>query len=59
MAYEEIKKLCGMPKQQIHDWYWKMEDILVHNHNTFMNFHKIDRYNLDLIQYLEKRISDV
>jgi hypothetical protein len=59
MAYEEIKKLCGMPKQQIHDWYWKMEDILVHNHNTFMNFHKTDRYNLDLIQYLEKRISDV
>jgi len=24
-----------------------------------MNFHKTDQYNLDLIKYLEKRISDV
>ena len=59
MAYEEIKKLCKMSKQEIHEWYWKMEDILIHNHETFMNFHKTDQYNLDLIKYLEKRISDV
>ena len=59
MAYEEIKKLCKMTKKEIHEWYWKMEDILIHNHETFMNFYKTDQYNLDLIKYLEKRISDV
>jgi len=57
MAYEEIKKLCHMPKQQLHDWYWSMEEILIHNHRTLLNFHKTDRYNLDLIKYLEKRIN--
>lgn len=59
MAYDEITKLCKMTKQEIHDWYWQMEEILIHNHNTFMNFHKTDQYNLDLIKYLEQRISDV
>lgn len=59
MAYEEIKKLCKMSKLDIHNWYWKMEDILLHNHETFMNFYKTDKYNLELIQYLEKRISNV
>jgi hypothetical protein len=58
-AYKEIEKLAKMSKDQIHDWYWKMEEILMHNHKTFLNFHKTDRYNLDLIEYLEKRISDV
>ena len=51
MAYDEIKKLCKMTKQEIHEWYWKMEDILVHNHKTFLDFHKTDRFNLDLIKY--------
>jgi hypothetical protein len=59
MAYKEIEKLAKMSKDQIHDWYWQQQDTLVHNHKTFMNFHKTDRYNLDLIAYLEKRISDV
>jgi hypothetical protein len=59
MAYKEIEKLAKMSKDQIHDWYWQMEEILMHNRKTFLNFHKTDKYNLDLIAYLEKRISDV
>lgn len=30
---KEIKKLCNMSKQEIHDWYWGMEDIYKHNYN--------------------------
>jgi hypothetical protein len=59
MAYKEIKRLCSMSRQQLHDWYWSMEEILIHNHKHFLDFYKKDQYNLDLIKYLESRIADV
>lgn len=40
MAYEQIKRLCLMTKQEIHEWYWKMQDILVHNHQHLLSIHK-------------------
>ena len=27
-----------MSKQEVHDWYWSMEDILVHNFNLFKDY---------------------
>ncbi len=59
MVYTEIKKLCAMSKEQIHKWYWSMEEILLHNQKHMLNFYKEDTYNLELIKYLEQRISDV
>ena len=32
---KEISRLCSMSKQEIHDWYWEMEDILKHNHTYY------------------------
>ena len=32
---KEISRLCNMSKQEIHDWYWKMEDILKHNYTYY------------------------
>jgi hypothetical protein len=40
MAYEQIKRLCLMSKQKIHEWYWGMQDILIHNHQHLLNIHK-------------------
>jgi hypothetical protein len=37
MAYNEIKKLCNMTKEEIHNWYWSMEEILIHNHNHLLS----------------------
>ena len=37
MAYHEIKKLCNMTKEEIHNWYWSMEEILIHNHNHLLS----------------------
>jgi len=51
--YSEITRLCSMPKEELHVWYWKMEDILVHNHDHFLQFHKTDTHNLNLIKYLK------
>jgi hypothetical protein len=40
MAYEQIKKLCLMSKQEIHEWYWNMQDILIHNHKHLLSIHR-------------------
>ena len=46
----EVKRLCEMSKEEIHDWYWKMEDILIHNHKTLINHHKNKLFGEDLIK---------
>jgi hypothetical protein len=28
---EEVKRLCSMPKEEIHNWYYNMQDILIYN----------------------------
>ena len=37
---KEIIKFSKMSKQEVHDWYWSMEDILIHNFNLFMKYGK-------------------
>ena len=42
---KEIIKFSKMSKQEIHDWYWSMEDILVHNFKLFMDYGKNRQQN--------------
>jgi len=35
---KEIIRLGKMSKQKIHDWYWSMEEILIHNFELFMEY---------------------
>mgnify|MGYP003124249087 CR=1 FL=1 len=37
MITKEIERLCHMSDDEIHDWYWSMEEILIHNYNHFHN----------------------
>ena len=39
-AYEQVKRLCKMSKEEIHNWYWSMEEILIHNHKHLLSIHK-------------------
>lgn len=32
---KEINKLCSKPIEEIHEWYWSIEDILKHNYYHF------------------------
>jgi hypothetical protein len=34
---QEINKLCSKPIEEIHEWYWSIEDILKHNYYHFYN----------------------
>ena len=57
MAYAEIKRLCLMSKEEIHQWYWQMEDILIHNHHTFLSYHTTDKLNLELVNFLDRCVN--
>jgi len=57
MVYEQIKKICSMSKEQLHDWYWSMEDILVHNREHLLTLYKTDKTTEDFIKYLHERIN--
>lgn len=57
MIYNEIKRLCSMSKEELHNWYWQMEDILLHNRNHLLEFHKNDIHAVNLIEYLHNRTN--
>jgi hypothetical protein len=50
MIYNEIKRLCNMSKEEIHNWYWGMKDILMHNHNHLLEHHKRGLFGEELIK---------
>jgi hypothetical protein len=58
MVYEQIKKLCKMTKKQLHNWYWKMEDILVHNREHLLTLYKTDKTTEDFIKFLDNRMNE-
>ena len=45
MILDEIKRLCSMSKEEIHKWYYEMEDILLHNQKHFADYEKQDTIN--------------
>jgi hypothetical protein len=57
LIYKEIERIGDMSKQEIHDWYWSMKDILIHNHNHLLTLHNQEPKSLELIKYLHDRIS--
>lgn len=57
MIYTEVKRLLAMSQEEIHNWYWSMEDILLHNHNHFLNFCKTDEHTKRMLTYMNFRLK--
>jgi hypothetical protein len=57
LVYQEIIKLCSMSKEEIHNWFWSMEDILIHNHNHLMSIYHNEPMRINLINYLYTRTN--
>lgn len=57
MIIKEVERLAAMDINQLHDLYWKLEEILVHNYNHFLEYHKNDVKGRKFIEYLHSRIS--
>jgi hypothetical protein len=57
LIFNEIQRLCCMNKEELHEWYWSMREVLEHNHTHFLEFYKNDSYSLNFVEYLFRRIS--
>jgi hypothetical protein len=57
MIYEEIQRLCAMSKEDIHNWYWGMEEVLIHNHQHLKSIYKTEQNSMNLVKYLNSRIK--
>lgn len=56
MVHAEIKRLCRMNKKQLHNWYWSMKDILIHNREHLLTLYKTDKTTENFIGYLGERV---
>lgn len=55
MIYSEVTRLCNMPIEELHEWFWNLEDILVHNRNHFISIWDKEQGNLDFVEFLRGR----
>ena len=58
MIYSEIQRLCAMSIEELHKWYWSMEDILVHNRNKLMTLYMTDNVSQAFIDYMHGRVRN-
>ena len=57
LIYNEIARLCSMSKEDLHNWYWSMEEILIHNHNHILTLYQTDPYIFNLVKYLDEKTA--
>mgnify|MGYP003674186407 FL=1 len=53
MIENEIIKLCNKPIQEIHDWYWSIEDVIKYNYYHFYETF-VPNMKLKMIDELEE-----
>jgi hypothetical protein len=56
MIFNEITKLNSLSIDEIHDWYYSITDILLHNQKLFMSFKDIDPFET-VYQQIEKAFN--
>jgi len=57
MIYQEIARLSTMSKEEIHNWYWSMEEILIHNQRHLLSLRDDEGLTTGLIKYLHTRVT--
>ena len=56
MIYAEITRISLMSKEEIHNWFWSMKEILLYNHRHLLTIYKTEPKGRDLIKYLHERV---
>jgi hypothetical protein len=59
MIYNEIKRLCNMSKEELHNLYWSMKDILIYNHRHLINHHKRGLFGEELIKEFSNIVNRI
>jgi len=56
MIFDEVHRLCRMSKEELHSWYWQMEEILIYNRNLLLEKYKSDSLSLEFINHLHSKV---
>jgi hypothetical protein len=56
LIFKEIKRLCSMTNEELHTWYWGMEDILIHNHNHLKQLYLNEPASTEFVNFLNDQI---
>jgi hypothetical protein len=57
LIYSEVQRLCSMSLEELHSWYWCMEEILIHNHSHLLTLYQNEPYAIEAVKYLQEKIS--
>lgn len=55
-AYDEIDRLVSMPIEELHDLYWRMEEILIYNQEHLLNIHRNKELATGFFEFLYSQI---
>ena len=62
MILDAVKNLCNLNKEEIHDWYYSLTDILIHNQKVLRDYQPLqdtlDMKSLDRVR-IWKDIFDI
>jgi hypothetical protein len=56
MIYKEIERLSHMSSKEMHNWFWSMKNILVHNHDHLLTLHRQEPKSLELVKFLHNHV---
>jgi len=59
MVVQEVKRLCSMSQDEIHEWYWNMQDILEHNRNHLVQIYKHEPLTKNFVKFLQEKSKSV
>jgi hypothetical protein len=57
MIYSEITRISSMSTEEIHNWFWSMKDILIHNNRHVLEIYKNEARCVELVKYLHERLT--
>jgi len=57
MIHAEITRICSMSREEIHNWFWSMKEIFLHNHKHLLGIVSTEPIGRELIKYLHHRVN--
>lgn len=56
MIFDQVKQLCSLTKEELHNWFWGMQDILIHNRTRLLELYKNEENVHDFVKHLNSKV---
>lgn len=57
LVFQEIHRLTDMSIEELHNWYWSMEEILKYNRNHLFEIYKDEPISKEFVRHLESKLK--